>query len=77
MTYQKRKFDILENRESRHKIKKLEKLVAFALEGLNNLRAEKFRLEQRVRELEKEKTIALKENERAKGSQEELKQLKV
>ena len=47
------------------KIKKLEKLVAFALEGLNNLRAEKFRLEQRVRELEKEKTIALKENERA------------
>ena len=59
------------------KIKQLEELVAVTLGVLNNLHAEKVSLEQRVRELEKERKLALKVNEEAKGSLEKLKQLKV
>ena len=59
------------------KIKQLEELVASVLRCLNNLNSENYRLEQRVRELEKEKKIALKENEETKGSLEKLKQLKI
>ena len=59
------------------KIKRLEELVTFAVEGLNSLHAEKIYLEQRVRELEKEKETVLEEHEKAKGSQERLKELKV
>ncbi len=57
------------------KIEQLEELVASAVEGLSNLHAENMRLVQRVRELEKEKETALKENEKGKDSLEKLKQL--
>ena len=57
------------------KIKKLEKLVASAVEGLNALQTENIRLEQRVQELEKQKETALKENEKGKDSLGKLKQL--
>jgi len=59
------------------KIKKLEKLVASAVEGLNALQTENIRLEQRVQELEKQKEIALKENAKDKDSLGKLKQLEV
>jgi len=59
------------------KIERLEELVALTLEMLNNLHAEKISLEQLVRELEKVKKEALKENEKTKGSLEKLKQLKI
>ncbi|HAK38164.1 MAG: hypothetical protein QF502_02565 [Nitrospinaceae bacterium] len=59
------------------KIKKLEKLVASAVEGLNALQTENIRLEQRVQELKKEKETALKENAKDKDSLEKLKQLEV
>ncbi len=57
------------------KIEQLEELVASAVEGLSNLHAENMRLVQRVRELEKEKETALKENEKGKDSLGKLKQL--
>ena len=59
------------------KIERLEELVTLTLEVLSNLHVEKGSLEQRVRELEKEKKVVLKENEKAKDSLEKLKQLKV
>ena len=59
------------------KIERLEELIALTLEMLDNLHAEKSSLEQRVRELEKEKKVALNENKEAKDSLEKLKQLKV
>jgi hypothetical protein len=59
------------------KIERLEELVTLTLEVLNSLRAEKNSLEQRVRELEREKKAVLKENEEAKGSLGKLKQLEV
>ena len=59
------------------KIEQLKELIAFAVEGLKNLNTENFRLGQRVREMEKEKETALKENEKAKDSQEKLNGLKV
>ena len=58
------------------KIERLEELIALTLEMLSNLHAEKNRLEQQVRELEKEKKAALKGSEEAKDSLEKLKQLK-
>lgn len=59
------------------KIEQLEELVSSAVQGLSRLHAENIRLGQRVRELEKEKGIALKENVKAKDSLEKLKQLEV
>ena len=59
------------------KVEQLEELIALAVERLDNLYAEKLRLEKRMRELENEKEIALKENEKFKSSQEKIKQLKV
>ena len=56
------------------KIKQLEELVASALRHLNNLHSEKYRLEQRVRELEKEKEEEkpTRENLRIKKDKEQI-----
>ena len=62
---------------SEKKIEHLEKWVAFTVEVLNELQAEKLSLEGRLRELEKEKELILKENEKSKGALEQLKQLRV
>tara|TARA_B100001105_G_C22075385_1_gene308473 strand:+ start:269 stop:547 length:279 start_codon:yes stop_codon:yes gene_type:complete len=59
------------------KIKQLEELVASALRHLNNLHSEKYRLEQRVRELEKEKETSFKENEKTKDSLRKIKQFEI
>ena len=59
------------------KIKQLEELVYSALDCLDKLFLENLRLEQRVKELEKEKEASSKANERAKDSLEKLKQLEV
>lgn len=59
------------------KIKQLEELVASVLRCLNNLNSENYRLEQRVRELEKEKENSFKENEKAKDSLGKVKQLEI
>ena len=59
------------------KIERLKELVALTLEALNNLHAEKVSLEQQVRKLKNEKKSSLKENEKAEGSLEKLKQLKI
>ena len=58
------------------KIERLEELVALILERLNNLYTEKNSLKQRVRELEKEKKVVLKESKEVEGSLEKFKQLK-
>ena len=57
------------------KIKQLEALVNSASRCLNSLQSENYRLEQRVRELEKEKATSFKENEKAQSSLEKIKQL--
>ena len=62
---------------SAEKIKQLEELVSSVLQCLDNLYSENRRLEQRVQELENEKEISSKENERAKDLIEEMKQLEV
>ena len=62
---------------STEKIKQLEELVYSALDGLDKLFLENLRLEQRVKELEKEKEASSNANERAKDSLEKLKQLEV
>ena len=59
------------------KIKQLEELVTSALRRLNNLHSENYRLRQRVRELEKEKEVSFKKNEKAKGALEKIKQLEI
>ena len=59
------------------KIERLEQLVTLTLEVLDGLRAEKVSLEERVRELEKEKKVALEESEMVKVSLGKLKQLEV
>ena len=62
---------------STEKIKQLEELVYSALNCLDKFYLENRRLEQRVKELEKEKEASSKANERAKDSLEKLNQLKV
>ena len=62
---------------SAEKIKQLEELVSSVLQCLDNLYSENRQLEQRVRDLEKEKKASFKENERAKESLEKMKQLEV
>ena len=59
------------------KIKQLEKLVTSALRYLNDLHSENYRLEQRIRKLEKEKEVSSKESERAKDSLGKIKQLEL
>ena len=59
------------------KIKELEELVSSVLQSLDIFYSENLRLEQRVKELEKEKEASSNANERAKDSLEKLKQLEV
>ena len=59
------------------KIECLEQLVTLTLQALNDLHVEKTSLEERIRRLEKEKKVALKENEAARGSLHKLKQLEI
>ena len=62
---------------SAEKIKQLEELVSSVLQCLDNLYSENHLLKQRVQELEKEKKVSSKENERAKESLAEMKQFEV
>ena len=62
---------------STEKIKQLEELVSSVLQCLDNLYSENHLLKQRVQELEKEKKVSSKENERAKESLAKMKQLEV
>ena len=62
---------------STEKIKQLEELVSSVLQCLDNLYSENHLLKQRVQELEKEKKVSSKENERAKESLAEMKQFEV
>ena len=62
---------------SSEKIERLEELVSLTLKVLADLHTEKTSLAKRVRELEKEKKIILKENEVAKNSLEKLRQMNV
>ena len=59
------------------KIKQLEQLVDLTLLLLNDLNSEKNRLEQRVRELEKEQESSFKEHEKIKDAQEKIKNLEL
>ena len=59
------------------KVKQLEELVSSGLRCLENFYNENCRLEERVRELEKEKVMLLKENGRAKSSLDKVNQLEV
>ena len=62
---------------STKKIKQLEELVNSALDCLEKLYLENRHLEQRVKELEKEKEASSNANQRANDSLEKLKQLEV
>ena len=62
---------------SPEKIKQLEELVSSVLHRLDNFCSENSQLEQRIQALEKEKATSSKENDRAKGSLEKMKQLEV
>ena len=62
---------------SNEKIEQLEELVSLTSEMLRKLRAEKNSLEQRVQELEKDKKVILKENEKAQSSLEKYRLLGV
>ena len=62
---------------STEKIKQLEELVSSVLQCLDNLYSENHLLKQRAQELEKEKKVSSKENERAKESLAEMKQFEV
>ena len=57
------------------KIERLEEMIALALEMFNSLDAEIISLNSRIRELESELKLVLKENEKAKISLDKLKQL--
>jgi hypothetical protein len=57
------------------KIKQLEELVSSVLRCLEKIYSENLRLEQRVQELENEKEMSFKENERAEDSLQKMKQL--
>ena len=57
------------------KIKQLEELVSSVLQSLDIFYSENSRLKQRIRVLEKEKAASSKENDRAKGLLEKMKQL--
>ena len=59
------------------KIKQLEELVSCVLQNLDNFYSENSQLKQRIKVLEKEKAASSKENDRAKGSLEKMKQLEV
>ena len=59
------------------KVKQLEELVSSGLRCLESFYNENSRLEDRVRELEKEKERLSKENERAKSSLDKVNQLEV
>ena len=59
------------------KVKQLEELVSSGLRCLENFYNENCRLEERVRELEKEKVTLLKENGRVKSSLDKVNQLEV
>ena len=60
---------------SAEKVKQLEELVSSGLRCLESFYNENSRLEERVRELEKEKETLSKENERAKSSLDKVNQL--
>ncbi|MCH8157288.1 MAG: hypothetical protein IID18_05985 [Nitrospinae bacterium] len=60
---------------SPEKIEKLEVLVAVVVEGLKGLHEENIRLTSRIRELEKEKGAAVKENKQVRETLDKQKKL--